>query len=104
MRGLANQVAHALSPAKVQFLQVDPHAVGSSSHGKSQKEVTKLFLLTIPEFAASGPGKTASGREAHAPTRPVFGRDGQGVPNEVGLFCSSGGRLSGHAGDGGGGH
>ena len=31
-RGLANQVAHALSPTKVQFLQVDPHALGSSSH------------------------------------------------------------------------
>jgi AAA+ superfamily predicted ATPase len=24
---------------------VDPHALGSSSHGKSQKEVTKLFLV-----------------------------------------------------------
>jgi AAA+ superfamily predicted ATPase len=54
-RGLANQVAHALSPTKVQYLQVDPHALGSSSHGKSQKEVTKLFVQTIPEFAASGP-------------------------------------------------
>jgi SpoVK/Ycf46/Vps4 family AAA+-type ATPase len=54
-RGLANQVAHALSPTKAQFLQVDPHALGSSSHGKSQKEVTKLFLQTIPEFAAGGP-------------------------------------------------
>jgi AAA+ superfamily predicted ATPase len=54
-RGLANQVAHALSPAKVQYLQVDPHALNSSSHGKSQKEVTKLFVQTIPEFAAQGP-------------------------------------------------
>jgi AAA+ superfamily predicted ATPase len=54
-RGLANQVAHALSPTKVQYLQVDPHALGSSSHGKSQKEVTKLFVQTIPEFAAQGP-------------------------------------------------
>jgi SpoVK/Ycf46/Vps4 family AAA+-type ATPase len=54
-RGLANQVAHALSPTKVQFVQVDPHALGSSSHGKSQKEVTKLFQQTIPEFAAHGP-------------------------------------------------
>src|SRR5258708_6548154 len=54
-RGLANQVAHALSPTKIQFLQVDPHALGSSSHGKTQKEVTKLFQQTIPEFAAHGP-------------------------------------------------
>ena len=39
----------------------------------------------------------SSGREAHAPTPPVFGRDGQGVPNEVGAVCSSGGRFSEHA-------
>lgn len=54
-RGLANQVATALSPAKAQFIQIDPHALGSSSLGKSQKEVTKLFQQTIPEFAAVGP-------------------------------------------------
>jgi AAA+ superfamily predicted ATPase len=54
-RGLANQVADALAPAKVQFLQVDPHALGSSSLGKSQKEVTKLFQQTIPEYAALRP-------------------------------------------------
>ncbi|MGE3993010.1 AAA family ATPase [Pseudorhodoplanes sp.] len=54
-RGLANEVAQALAPKKVQFLQVDPHALGSSSHGKSQKEVTKLFQQTIPEFAAAHP-------------------------------------------------
>jgi hypothetical protein len=39
----------------------------------------------------------SSGREAHAPTPPVFGRDGQGVPNEVGAVCSSGGCFSEHA-------
>ena len=50
-RGLANEVAKALAPAPVQFLQVDPHALGSSSLGKSQKEVTKLFQQTIPEYA-----------------------------------------------------
>ena len=54
-RGLANEVAIALAPAKVKFLQVDPHALGSSSLGKSQKEVTKLFQQTIPEYAAQGP-------------------------------------------------
>jgi pachytene checkpoint protein 2 len=54
-RGLADQVAQALRPTKVQFLQVDPHALGSSSLGKSQKEVTKLFQQTIPEFAGRGP-------------------------------------------------
>jgi pachytene checkpoint protein 2 len=54
-RGLANQVATALAPAKVKFLQIDPHALGSSSLGKSQKEVTKLFQQTIPEAAAQAP-------------------------------------------------
>jgi SpoVK/Ycf46/Vps4 family AAA+-type ATPase len=54
-RGLADQVARALAPSKVRFLQVDPHALGSSSLGKSQKEVTKLFQQTIPEFAMLGP-------------------------------------------------
>jgi AAA+ superfamily predicted ATPase len=54
-RGLANQVAQALSPKKVKFIQIDPHALGSSSHGKSQKEVSKLFEQTIPEYAAHSP-------------------------------------------------
>lgn len=54
-RGLANQVAEALAPTKITFIQIDTHALGSSSLGKSQKEVTKLFQQTIPEFAAQGP-------------------------------------------------
>lgn len=52
-RGLANEVAQALGAAK--FLQIDPHALGSSSHGQSQKAVAKLFQQTIPEHAADGP-------------------------------------------------
>ncbi len=54
-RGLANEVAIALAPTKVHFLQIDPHALGSSSLGKSQKEVTKLFQHTIPEAAVHSP-------------------------------------------------
>jgi AAA+ superfamily predicted ATPase len=54
-RGLANQVAEALKPKKVKFLQLDPHAFGSASHGKSQKEVSKIFDQLIPEHAALGP-------------------------------------------------
>jgi AAA+ superfamily predicted ATPase len=54
-RGLANQVAEAIAPKKVQFIQIDPHALGSSSHGRSQKEVSKLFDQTIPEHAMRGP-------------------------------------------------
>jgi SpoVK/Ycf46/Vps4 family AAA+-type ATPase len=52
-RGLANQVAKALG--SVRYVQLDPHALGSSSLGKSQKEVSKIFQQTIPEFAANEP-------------------------------------------------
>ncbi|MBO6655887.1 MAG: AAA family ATPase [Pseudomonadales bacterium] len=53
-RGLANQVAKALPKQRLTFVQLDPHAFASSSHGKSQKEVTKLFQNSIPEIAAGG--------------------------------------------------
>lgn len=52
-RGLANQVAKVLGSA--QFVQLDAHALGSSSLGKSQKEVSKLFGQTIPELAGDKP-------------------------------------------------
>lgn len=54
-RGLANEVANALSPKAATFVQVDPHALTSSALGRSQKEVTQLFQQTIPEMAATGP-------------------------------------------------
>ncbi len=53
-RGLANEVARLIR-GKVRFLQIDPHALASSSLGKSQREVTKLFQQTIPEHANEGP-------------------------------------------------
>lgn len=52
-RGLANEVAKVLG--KVRYIQLDAHALGSSSLGKSQKEVSKIFQQTIPEFADLGP-------------------------------------------------
>lgn len=52
-RGLANQVAKALGGA--QYVQLDAHVLGSSSLGKSQKEVSKLFGQTIPELAGNKP-------------------------------------------------
>lgn len=52
-RGLANEVAKALGGLR--YVQLDPHALSSASLGKSQKEVSKLFQQTIPEFAALGP-------------------------------------------------
>jgi SpoVK/Ycf46/Vps4 family AAA+-type ATPase len=53
-RGLANEVARVIR-GRVRFLQIDPHALASSSLGKSQREVTKLFHQTIPEHANEGP-------------------------------------------------
>ncbi|TCR76786.1 ATPase family protein associated with various cellular activities (AAA) [Rhizobium sp. BK376] len=50
-RGLANRVANVVGEAA--YVQLDPHALGSSSLGKSQKEVSKIFQQTIPELAMS---------------------------------------------------
>ena len=54
-RGLASQVASAIKGGKARFIQIDPHALASSSLGRSQKEVTKLFHEIIPEFADKDP-------------------------------------------------
>ncbi len=54
-RGLAFKVAQALKGQQVSFLQIDAHALASSSLGKSQQEMTKLFTQTIPERAMQAP-------------------------------------------------
>src|SRR6266545_1010301 len=53
-RGLANQVAKQLPGTKCTFIEVDPHALTSSSLGRSQQAVAKLFEQTIPELAMDG--------------------------------------------------
>lgn len=53
-RGLANQVAKQLKGAKCKYVEVDPHALMSSAHGRSQQAVAKLFEHTIPEMAMNG--------------------------------------------------
>lgn len=53
-RGLATKVAAMLAPAKVNFIQVDPHGIASASLGKSQQQVTTLFNQTIPEAGIGG--------------------------------------------------
>ncbi|RWD79173.1 MAG: AAA family ATPase [Mesorhizobium sp.] len=52
-RGLADKIAKVVGTA--QYVQLDAHALGSSSLGKSQKEVSKIFSQTIPELAMSMP-------------------------------------------------
>jgi AAA+ superfamily predicted ATPase len=53
-RGLANQVAKQLPGTKTTYVEVDPHALTSSSLGRSQQAVSKLFEQTIPEIAMHG--------------------------------------------------
>ena len=54
-RGLADQVARALPEENARFIEIDPHALTSAAFGRSQKEVSKLFHHTIPEFADHHP-------------------------------------------------
>ncbi len=56
-KGLASCVAHsfARTSAAFGFIEVDPHALSSSSLGKTQRAVTELFGSTIAEQAAVGP-------------------------------------------------
>ncbi len=55
-RGLADRVASAAkSLGQFTFLEVDPHALMSSSHGRSQRAVEQLFNEFIGVCAACGP-------------------------------------------------
>ncbi len=54
-RGLANEIAKALTPPEATLVAIDPHALASIAPGQTQKEVTRLFQQTLPELASSGP-------------------------------------------------
>jgi AAA+ superfamily predicted ATPase len=53
-RGLANEVAKHLPRTKTRYVEIDPHGLTSSSLGRSQQAVVKLFEHTIPELAIDG--------------------------------------------------
>jgi SpoVK/Ycf46/Vps4 family AAA+-type ATPase len=53
-RGLANRIAESIPNKKFTLLEVDPHALGSSMMGKTQKAVSELFSQSIAETAMSG--------------------------------------------------
>jgi AAA+ superfamily predicted ATPase len=53
-RGLANEVAKHLPRTKTNYVEIDPHGLTSSSLGRSQQAVVKLFEQTIPELAIGG--------------------------------------------------
>jgi pachytene checkpoint protein 2 len=54
-RGLAHRTAESFKGASFQLLEVDPHALTSSSMGKTQRAVSDLFSQTVSEAATSGP-------------------------------------------------
>ncbi len=55
-RGLAHRVASSFGGgASFRLLEVEPHSLASSGHGKTQRAVTDLFALSIAEAAAGGP-------------------------------------------------
>ncbi len=55
-RGLANRIAAtAKSLGSFLYIEVDPHSLMSSSHGRSQKAVEQLFSESIAEAAMHGP-------------------------------------------------
>jgi pachytene checkpoint protein 2 len=55
-RGLADRVARAAaSLGSFLFVEVDPHGLMSSAHGRSQKAVEQLFTESIASIATQGP-------------------------------------------------
>lgn len=54
-RGLASVTARTFSKKDFLYLEVEPHALASSSLGKSQQAVTGLLGTTVAEHAAAGP-------------------------------------------------
>lgn len=54
-RGLADRLARSLPGGSWAFIEVDPHALASSSLGRSQRSVEQLFMQILAEHAAAGP-------------------------------------------------
>ena len=54
-RGLAHRVAKAFPTGGFKLLEVEPHTLTSSAHGKTQRAVSELFSQSIAETASGGP-------------------------------------------------
>lgn len=54
-RGLASKTAGLLKTKRLSYLEIEPHSLGSSALGKTQKAVMELFAETIAEYAQAGP-------------------------------------------------
>lgn len=53
-RALASRTASSLT-AKITFIEVDPHALASAAHGKTQQAVSHLLGTVLAEESLSGP-------------------------------------------------
>lgn len=54
-RGLAHRVAKAFPTGGFKLLEVEPHTLTSSAHGRTQRAVSELFSQSIAESASGGP-------------------------------------------------
>ena len=54
-QGLAHRTAESFEGSQFQLLEVEPHTLTSSAHGKTQRAVTELFSQSIIESASAGP-------------------------------------------------
>jgi len=54
-KGLASRVAETFPGTAFNYIEVEPHSLASSSHGKTQQAVTELFGTTIAEIAGESP-------------------------------------------------
>jgi len=54
-KALANKIANAFPGAGFQLLEVEPHSLTSSAHGKTQRAVSDLFAQAIAELAFNRP-------------------------------------------------
>ena len=54
-RGLAHRTAKSFPAGNFRLLEVEPHTLTSSAHGKTQRAVSELFSQSIGEAAASSP-------------------------------------------------
>jgi SpoVK/Ycf46/Vps4 family AAA+-type ATPase len=53
-RGLASKLIGVLKGKKLTYIEVEPHSLASSAHGRTQRAVTDLFHH-IAEYATAGP-------------------------------------------------
>ncbi len=54
-KAAASRASHLLKGKNTHFIQVEPHGLTSSAHGKTQRDTHQLLNVTIGEYANQGP-------------------------------------------------